>query len=281
MRGETTRTALNATIDVEEWPGAASRRFLLVHGSPGHRGHFAPLVPELERMGEVAAMDLPGYGRHRAEQAPSLEWHADLSAAIARDVWPGQRVDMVGHSFGGAVAITALVRHPDVVRSAIAIGCVGVRAHASQRQGARLARLPGARRLAAVMARGLGMSPLGVRAVAWFARDSFLPDAPPDEFVAHEMALLAQRPWQLATALAMNLGDPELALAAHARRVSAPTLLIHGRDDALVPIEHARELCELVPGASLVEVSGGHMVHYTRPTVVAAEIASWLAGANG
>jgi fermentation-respiration switch protein FrsA (DUF1100 family) len=37
-----------------------------------------------------------------------------------------------------------------------------------------------------------------------------------------------------------------------------PLLLIHGRRDAVVPIEHARELVTIVPGARLHEIDCGH-----------------------
>ena len=72
---------VRTTIDFARWPAlSGTRRFLLVHGSPGHLEHFAPLVPALQQLGEVVVFDLPGYGR-RSKRAPSLSWHADLAAA--------------------------------------------------------------------------------------------------------------------------------------------------------------------------------------------------------
>ena len=41
--------------------------------------------------------------------------------------------------------------------------------------------------------------------------------------------------------------------------ISAPTLVIHGRDDPLLPIEHGRDTAGRIPGAELVEIAGmGH-----------------------
>lgn len=41
--------------------------------------------------------------------------------------------------------------------------------------------------------------------------------------------------------------------------VRVPTLVIHGTDDTLLPIEHGRDLAARIPGASLVEIAGmGH-----------------------
>ena len=45
--------------------------------------------------------------------------------------------------------------------------------------------------------------------------------------------------------------------------VTAPTLVIHGADDPLVPIAHGRATAKAVPGAKLLEVKGlGHGISY-------------------
>ncbi len=43
------------------------------------------------------------------------------------------------------------------------------------------------------------------------------------------------------------------------RRVTAPTLVIHGTDDPLVPVEGGRDTARAIPGARLHEIPGmGH-----------------------
>jgi pimeloyl-ACP methyl ester carboxylesterase len=44
-----------------------------------------------------------------------------------------------------------------------------------------------------------------------------------------------------------------------ARRISVPTLVIHGRDDIAVPLEAGRELASHIPGSRFEVVDGGHM----------------------
>ena len=52
-------------------------------------------------------------------------------------------------------------------------------------------------------------------------------------------------------------GDRRAALAG----ITAPTLVIHGVDDPLVPVEHGRDTAASIPGAELVEIPGmGHDV---------------------
>jgi pimeloyl-ACP methyl ester carboxylesterase len=42
------------------------------------------------------------------------------------------------------------------------------------------------------------------------------------------------------------------------RSVTVPTLVLHGRNDPLIPVDGGRELAGLVPGARFVEYDGGH-----------------------
>ena len=53
------------------------------------------------------------------------------------------------------------------------------------------------------------------------------------------------------------------------RKIMQPTLIIHGTEDIVVPIESSRALNELIPDSELVELSGcGHVPTMTRPVEV-------------
>jgi len=74
--------------------------------------------------------------------------------------------------------------------------------------------------------------------------------------------------------------DPCAKVAEYAARVTSPVLVLHGTDDALVPIAHARRLFDIVYRASsasrFVALPGGHMMHLTRPENVSTPIETWL-----
>lgn len=56
-------------------------------------------------------------------------------------------------------------------------------------------------------------------------------------------------------------------------QIAVKTLIVHGSADAIVPIEHSRELAGLLPDVELVEVEGsGHVPTMTRPDEVVAAI---------
>lgn len=53
------------------------------------------------------------------------------------------------------------------------------------------------------------------------------------------------------------------------RKITQPTLIIHGTEDVIVPIESSRVLKEIIPNSELVELSGcGHVPTMTRPAEV-------------
>jgi pimeloyl-ACP methyl ester carboxylesterase len=63
--------------------------------------------------------------------------------------------------------------------------------------------------------------------------------------------------------------------------ISAPTLIIHGSHDPLLPVRGARAMAKLVPGSKLVIVDGmGHLIPATRYGLVADAIASHALGPN-
>jgi pimeloyl-ACP methyl ester carboxylesterase len=75
-----------------------------------------------------------------------------------------------------------------------------------------------------------------------------------------------------------SLIDPE-RLQAAARGLHVPTLLVRGRQSDLLSEEGARELLELVPQASYVDVAGaGHMVAGDRNDLFNDAVVSFLDG---
>lgn len=89
---------------------------VLLHGGPGGFDHtyFKPDFSRLAQIAQVVYLDLPGHGR--SDWGPAEQWSLEQAADDVRafcDV-PGI-VDpiVLGHSFGGPVAIVFAARHPD------------------------------------------------------------------------------------------------------------------------------------------------------------------------
>ncbi len=59
--------------------------------------------------------------------------------------------------------------------------------------------------------------------------------------------------------------------------IVCPTLVLCGREDALTPVEHHREMADGIPGARLVIVEDcGHLAPLERPYAVTAVLRYWL-----
>jgi pimeloyl-ACP methyl ester carboxylesterase len=97
------------------------RAFVLLHGLTGHRHDFRTRLPELEDLGWLLAPDLRGHGDFsqtgRAETFGFAQLVADLSAFL--DAQGIAACDLLGHSFGGMVALRFVLEHPERVASLI------------------------------------------------------------------------------------------------------------------------------------------------------------------
>ena len=104
-------------IYLTKW-GNSNRRVVLVHGSAqgsevGGDKHFAKQIDLAEHGWELVVPDRPGHGRTAAPGRPD---DAALDGAWVAELL-GDGAHLVGHSFGGAVALAAAARRPGAVRS--------------------------------------------------------------------------------------------------------------------------------------------------------------------
>jgi len=104
-------------IDRGQAASAQAPVLILIHGLAGQTQHFSyRLIDELAQSYRVIAIDRPGsgYSRWRAGVRHTLEAQVALIDEIVRHL-DLQRVVLVGHSLGGAIALSAAIRYPDRV----------------------------------------------------------------------------------------------------------------------------------------------------------------------
>ena len=101
--------------------GRGPRPFVLLHGLTGHRDDFRPCIPELADLGRVFVPDLRGHGDFtqtgREETFTFAQLLTDTVALL--DAWGVDRCHLLGHSFGGMVALRFALVHPERVDSLI------------------------------------------------------------------------------------------------------------------------------------------------------------------
>ncbi|NVM37809.1 MAG: alpha/beta hydrolase, partial [Candidatus Lokiarchaeota archaeon] len=61
------------------------------------------------------------------------------------------------------------------------------------------------------------------------------------------------------------------------RKINVPTLILHGKEDVVVPPENAEILAKRIPGAKLVMLDNvAHFLFYPDPTTVVNKITEFL-----
>lgn len=98
------------------WHQGGARPVLALHCSLAHAGAWSGLAAHLTGV-TLTALDQPGHGRAAAWTGPGDLHDRATAEALALTKSLGQPVDLIGHSFGGTVALRLALHRPDLVRS--------------------------------------------------------------------------------------------------------------------------------------------------------------------
>lgn len=241
---------------------------ILLHGAGGNTRDFTfDLMGRLTDRFRVTAFDRPGLGHtdplHPDGESPG-EQAAVLEAAAAR-LGLGRAL-LVGHSFGGTVALAWALDYPARVAAIVSLAGAAMPWPGGLGPYYTLisSRLGGAFMVPLISA--LVPPALAHAAIARI----FAPDPVPPGYDAHIGIQLALRPDTLrANTRQVNGLKPHIrAMAARYGALTMPIEIIHGTADTIVPLAiHSRPFAALVPSAHLTELPGvGHMPHHARPT---------------
>jgi 2-hydroxymuconate-semialdehyde hydrolase len=227
---------------------------LLLHGSgPGVTAwaNWRLTLPELSRRFRVVAPDIVGFGftQRPADVTYDLDtWTAHAIGVL--DALGIERAHVVGNSFGGSLAMSIAIRHPDRVSRLVLMGSVGVP----------FAITPG---LDAVWGYEPSVEAMeGLLHLFAYDRDLIGPDLARLRYEASvrpgvQEAYRAMFPAPRQRALdAMTHSVDEIAA------ITAPTLVVHGREDLVIPLQNAFDLLGLIDEAQLHVF--GHCGHWTQ-----------------
>jgi len=247
---------------------------ILLHGAGGNTRDFTfDLMGRLTDGFRVTAFDRPGLGHpdplHPDGESPFEQ--AEILERAATRMGLGPAV-LVGHSFGGSVALAWGLDHP--ARAAAIVSLAGA---AMPWQG-------GLGPWYAIASSDFGaafvipfISAFAPRVLAAHTIERiFEPDPVPEGYGDHIGIELSLRPDTLrANTRQVNGLKPHIrTMAARYGELAMPIEILHGTADTIVPIEvHSRPFAAAVPSAHLVELHGqGHMPHHARPDAAVAAI---------
>ncbi len=210
---------------------------VLVHGLSGSWRWWEPVLPRLAEGHETHAVDLPRFGA-ALRPDETAEWLGDWAASAGLE-----RIALVGHSLGGAAAARLAAQRPELVERLVLVSAAG---------------MPSGRRLA-----GYAL-PLATALLT--TRPGFLARLAVDALRAGPEALLRG-----------SLYAAGADVREQARAVRAPTLLVWGDRDSLVPPELADAWLEAIPQARLARLPGaGHVPMVERPAELLSALEEFL-----
>jgi pimeloyl-ACP methyl ester carboxylesterase len=238
---------LHALASAEAVPVGAPT-VILVHGVAVSGRYLGPLAQRLAPYVRVWVPDLPGYGRSDRPRGRDLTVPELADALLAwMDRVGAGRPHLLGNSFGCQVIADLASRHPDRVGRLVLQGpTMDLRARSAWRQALRW--------LAVVPLERPSAGPVLLRDV-WDLG-----------------------PRRAADMIRMALHDP---IERRLGRVVAPTLVVRGARDAIVPQRWAEDAARLLPHGRLVVIErAAHTINYSQPAWLARVVLPFLTDAD-
>ncbi len=236
---------------------------VFVHGLPFQKGMWAPQMSVLSKKFKVIALDLPGFGESGDPQGtPSMDSLADLLFQFCQFLSLGPLV-LVGHSMGGYAALSFARRYPDQLKGLVMVASRAISDSAEAASNRK-----------SIAARLMAESPE-------FVAEAMLPRMLATD--QHDLNLrFAVR--QLMNPLrARGIAWAQLAIASRVDfspllgEITAPSLVICGEKDAVVPLEESGVMAAGFQNGRLeVVAKAGHMVSWEQPKAVNDSLQKWM-----
>lgn len=216
---------------------------LLIHGSgPGVSAwaNWRLVIPELSKRCRVIAPDMVGFGF--SERPAGIRYDMDTwvkQAVGLLDALGVEQTDLVGNSFGGALALAIAIRHPARVRRLVLMGSVGVPFPITQGLDdvwGYVPSLENMRRLLDIFAHNRA---LVTDELAQLRYEASIRPGFQESFSA--MFPAPRQRWV----------DAMASAEADIRAIPHETLVIHGREDQVIPLSNSLTLAQWIPNAQL------------------------------
>jgi pimeloyl-ACP methyl ester carboxylesterase len=253
---------------IQLFRAGSGRPLLYLHSAGGEASNSA--LEELADSYEMLVPMFPGFG-----ESEGIEQIDDMEDAVFHllDVWELLGLDspaVLGLSLGGWMALELATRYPEKVGRLVLVNPVGL--HLDE---APIAEMFG--RTPSELAEMLFVDQQHPIAAAMHAMAEFTGDVGRHIEIPIEMVLPM---WKAISATAKLGWDPYLhnpKLRGRLRRITAPTLVVAGAQDGLVPTVYAQTFAREIPGARLDVIDGAaHWLPFEKPAELAALVRDFV-----
>lgn len=235
------------SVNTRYWQaGNSGNKVILLHGGGGYIELWKHNISELAKQHHVYAFDMVGAGRSDKLDA---DYTFDFMAQFTRDYMKAldiSKASLIGTSAGGGVALTLTLNFPELVDRLILVGSAGLGKDINFLL--RLTTLPGLGKLFSSPSKS-GVAMLCKQAVY---DSKLISDEIVEEF--YQMATLPG-----AAEATLNVGRSNFniwgqfyqPIVERLQTIAAPTLIIWGREDPMVPVTHAENAAKAIRNARL------------------------------
>jgi 2-hydroxymuconate-semialdehyde hydrolase len=227
---------------------------LLIHGSgPGVSAwaNWRLVIPALAKDRRVIAPDMVGFGY--TDRPAGIQYGMDTWVQQALDLLDAlglEQVDLVGNSFGGALAMALAIRAPQRVRRLVLMGSVGVPFAITEGLDAVWGYEPSFEAMRGIMDYFAWSRELVSDELAELRYQASIRPGFQESFAA--MFPAPRQRWV----------DAMTSREADIRALPHETLIIHGREDKVIPLSNSLTLAEWIQNAQLHVF--GHCGHWTQ-----------------
>lgn len=241
---------------------------LLLHGFGASLHTWEEWVKPLEQTYRVVRIDLPGAGLTGSD--PTGVYSDERTLVIVNKLLDRlgiQKASVIGNSIGGRIAWRLAAQSPARVEKLVLISPDGFAS-----PGFEYGKAPSVPGFLRLMRYALPKSIMRMNLSPAYANPATLTD----ELLSRYHALLllpGQREAMFDRMAQTILRDPIPIL----QQIQAPTLLVWGEQDALIPVANAQDYLRALPSAKLVTLPGvGHLPQEEAPTTSLAVVLAFL-----
>ena len=254
---------------------------ILLHGFNGSLFNFERMVPLLSKEFRLISIDLPGFGLTGA--IPSMDYSTQNSILVINELTKHLGVEefsIAGNSMGGGIAWRYALENPEKTQSLILLASSGIysseerlQIEESERESPLVWKL---------MRSNFVSYFLSLYTPKFFATQGlktsvYDPNLATDEIANqfHELTLMqGSREAILSRFSKQNYSNEKPDIL---KKIQAPTLIIHGREDNIIPFKSSINLDQYIQNSQLlIYPKIGHLPMYETPERVADDIKNFL-----
>ncbi len=263
-------TVLGVDLHVRDSGPRDAPAVLMLHGFGASLHTWEPWAQGLSREMRVIRIDLPGNGLSRPDPTGDYSDQRSMALILALlDQRKIARTSLVGNSIGGRIAWTFAATHPERVHKLVLVSPDGFAS-----PGFEYGKAPEVPAAVKAMRFSLPRWLLRMSLQPAYANASVMTDALATRY--HDLMLApGARDAMIARMQQTVLVDPVPLL----RRIQAPTLLVWGKQDGMIPFANSADYTQALPDSRLVALDGvGHLPHEEAPERSLVPVREFLLG---